>query len=205
MKLISSTYKDTYRSIGYAQSLSQVIKGKELNYTTSLKFLVNFDLSSNNFVGHIPDELILLDGLKGLNLSNNQLTGEIPKELGNLKSLESLDLSKNLLSGGIPQSVSHLGFLGAINLSFNNLSGKIPYGQQFQTFGSSSYIGNLQLCGFPLEKNCSQDTPSQVTDQEGNVDKADDGMSGFYIGMAVGTVAGFWGVCVVLMFKKTWR
>ncbi|KAK6250590.1 hypothetical protein SCA6_004595, partial [Theobroma cacao] len=84
------------------EHLTEVIKGRSLEYTKTLRFLVSMDLSSNKLEGSIPEELALLTGLIGLNLSHNQLSGQFPNKIGKLESLESLDLSFNELSGMIP-------------------------------------------------------------------------------------------------------
>ncbi|KAJ0479000.1 putative leucine-rich repeat domain superfamily [Helianthus annuus] len=114
---------------GYG-NVMQVLKGVSLDYTNTVGFVINMDLSSNNLVGEIPKPLTALDGLMGLNLSNNHFSGGIPKNIGNMKSLMSLDLSANKLNGTIPPSMAALNFLSYLNLSHNNLSGQIPTGNQ---------------------------------------------------------------------------
>ncbi|PIA44533.1 hypothetical protein AQUCO_01700257v1, partial [Aquilegia coerulea] len=188
----------------YQDKLSQVIKGRELEYTKNLRFVTNLDLSNNIFIGQIPEQLTNLSGLNGLNLSRNHLTGSIPKKIGEMRSLESLDLSNNHLSGTIPQSISTLTLVSYLNLSNNNLSGPIPSGNQLQTLNDTSiYDGNNELCGLPLEKKCiAPQTPTYV-------DRKRDGDGfitiWFYLGMVSGCVVGFWGFCGVLLFKKSWR
>ncbi|CAL5000051.1 unnamed protein product [Urochloa decumbens] len=95
-----------------------------------------------------------LSALRSLNISRNYIKGSIPDEIGNMSNLESLDLSWNNLSGSIPQSLASLLMLGYFNLSYNDLSGKIPSGNQLQTFGGDSYLGNVNLCGNPLSRIC---------------------------------------------------
>ncbi|KAL5721514.1 hypothetical protein ACHQM5_005152 [Ranunculus cassubicifolius] len=124
--------------------------------------------------------------------------------IGNLKSLESLDFSQNRLSGTIPQSISDLGRIGYLNLSFNNLSGQIPFGHP-QAFDASSYTGNLQLCGIPLEKKCSKDNSPEIIDVNQNAEHGSFEDGGFYIAMGTGVIVGFWGVCGVLIFEGMWR
>ncbi|XP_028087310.1 receptor-like protein EIX1 [Camellia sinensis] len=136
----------------YEENILDSMKGRELEYTKTLKFLVSMDLSNNGIAGEIPEELMDLFGLLNLNLSGNHLKGRIPNNIGNLTQLESLDLSRNKLSGPIPQSLSSLSYLSHLNMSFNNLSGQIPTGNQLQTLDDPSiYIGNDDsLCGTPL-------------------------------------------------------
>ncbi|PIA44531.1 hypothetical protein AQUCO_01700255v1 [Aquilegia coerulea] len=200
------TYKDGY----YQDKLSQVIKGRELEYTKNLRFVTNLDLSNNIFIGQIPEQLTNLSGLNSLNLSRNHLTGSIPKKIGQMRSLESLDLSNNHLSGTIPQSISALTLVSYLNLSNNNLSGPFPSGNQLQTLNDTSiYDGNNELCGLPLEKKCiPPQTPTYVDRKSKGEDKRDgDGFITiwFYLGMVSGCVVGFWGFCGVLLFKKSRR
>ncbi|PNX57822.1 receptor protein kinase-like protein, partial [Trifolium pratense] len=95
--------------------------------------------------------------LVSLNLSSNNLSGEITSKIGRLASLDSLDLSRNYFFGPIPPSLAHIDRLSMLNLSYNNLSGRIPIGTQLQSFEASSYEGNVDLCGKPLDKKCPGD------------------------------------------------
>ena len=116
----------------HLNSVSTVFKGQELNYGSIYRVLqtrmMSIDLSSNNLIGKIPEEIVLLDGLVNLNLSWNHLSGVIPNKIGEMRSLESLDLSRNMLSGEIPATLSNLTFLSYLDLSYNNLTGRIPSG-----------------------------------------------------------------------------
>ncbi|KAI7747729.1 hypothetical protein M8C21_024745, partial [Ambrosia artemisiifolia] len=95
---------------GYG-NMMQVLRGVALDYTNTVGFVINMDLSSNKLVGEIPEPLTSLDALVGLNLSYNHFSGVIPKSIGNMKSLNSLDLSTNKLNGTIPPSMAALNFL----------------------------------------------------------------------------------------------
>ncbi|KAJ0742391.1 putative non-specific serine/threonine protein kinase [Helianthus annuus] len=138
------------------EGVIQVMKGVAMEYTKTLRFVINMDLSSNKLTGEIPIKLTALHALVGLNLSNNHLSGGIPNRIGDMKALNSLDFSANELSGLIPPSITTLTFLSHLNLSNNNLCGQIPTGSQLQTLiDPSIYAGNKDLCGVPLPKNCS--------------------------------------------------
>eukprot|EP00261_Vitis_vinifera_P028540 XP_010662799.1 PREDICTED: receptor-like protein 12 [Vitis vinifera] len=178
--------------------------GRELEYKGILKYVRMVDLSSNNFSGSIPTELSQLFGLRFLNVSKNHLMGRIPEKIGRMTSLLSLDLSTNHLSGEIPQSLADLTFLNRLNLSCNQFRGRIPLSTQLQSFDAFSYIGNAQLCGVPLTKNCTEDDESQGMD---TIDENEEGseMRWFYISMGLGFIVGFWGVCGALLLKKSWR
>jgi hypothetical protein len=186
----------------YDDSLPIIMKGQELGYTSTVRYMVGLDLSCNNLVGDIPVELTLLIGLINLNISHNQLTGEIPEKIGLLRELESLDLSFNELSGEIPWSISEITALIHLNLSYNNLSGRIPLGNQLQTLDdpASMYIGNNYLCGPPLSTICSGPDATEDYPIENMPKKRD-----FYLGLAVGYAMGLWMVFVIFLFMKTWR
>ncbi|KAI9092749.1 hypothetical protein K1719_027546 [Acacia pycnantha] len=180
-------------------------KGQKLEYQKYLKLVRSIDLSANKLYGEIPIQLFKLTMLKFLNLSNNYLIGEIPEQIGEFKDLESLDFSHNHLHGNIPQSMSSLSFLSVLNLSYNNFSGKIPLGTQLQGFDAWSYIGNLELCGPPLQENCTiPEKPDNREQVEGN-DDDDAFLKSLYLGMGVGFAVGFWVVCGSLFLSRAWR
>ncbi|CAA2954581.1 receptor 12 [Olea europaea subsp. europaea] len=183
-------------------------KGQDLEFRKLLRHLKGIDLSSNKLVGTIPQEFAALKGLVFLNLSRNHLTGNIISNIGKMETLEWLDLSRNQLSGEIPNSLADLNFLSVLNLSYNNLRGKIPSGTQLQSFNSSMYAGNIQLCGKPLAECPGDISNGSATDQEkGNSFEEDDGFMtlGFYICMAFGFITGFWTVITTLVLKHSWR
>ncbi|CAL5430549.1 unnamed protein product [Camellia sinensis] len=191
----------------YQENMLDSMKGRELECTKTLKFLISIDLSNNRIVGEIPKELMDLFGLRNLNLSGNHLKGRIPNNIGNLRQLESLDLSRNKLFGPIPPSLSNLSYLSHLNMSFNNLSGLIPTGNQLQTLNDPSiYIGNDGLCGAPLN-SCVDDKSSygnhKHADESNVADETD--FLWFYTGIGPGFLVGFLGVCGTLNFKKSWR
>ena len=165
--------------------------------------MTSIDLSSNDLTGEIPEEIVVLDALVNLNLSRNHLTGVIPKKIGEMRSLQSLDLSRNMLSGEIPATLSNLTFLSYLDLSYNNLTGRIPSGSQLDTLYAeypSMYIGNIGLCGHPLQNNCS--SPKQ-----GGLGRTEEGygIPFFYLGLGCGFVVGTWIAFGVLLFKRNWR
>ncbi|KAM5555365.1 receptor-like protein EIX2 [Rosa sericea] len=171
----------------YEDEIAILWKGSLSKYKSTLGLVKSIDLSSNKLTGEIPSEIIHVVGL------------EIK-----LQSLQSLDLSRNLLHGTIPISVFQIYGLGYLDLSHNNLSGKIPVGSQLQDYGPSSFVGNPQLCGLPLERSCY---PDKENSPHGNEEDDDDGLitQGFYISVGLGFFAGFWGVCGSLIFNKSWR
>ncbi|KAM4099875.1 hypothetical protein ACB094_05G025600 [Castanea mollissima] len=188
----------------YVENVQLGPKGNEMEYQENLKLVRLIDLSSNNLSGSIPAEISNLSMLRFLNLSQNHLMGKIPEKIGSMKELESVDLSRNHLSGEIPPSMSNLSFLSLLDLSYNNLSGRIPSSTQLQSFDALRYIGNPQLCGDPLLKSCTIQEQSLNKSPNGSVED-DSKNSNFYIGMGVGFATGFWAICGVLFFNRTWR
>ncbi|XP_052622412.1 receptor-like protein EIX2 [Lactuca sativa] len=207
--VVSHLIYEYYLDIDDDKNVIQVMKGVDLEYTTTWRMVYNMDLSSNKLEGEIPVELTTLSMLVGLNLSNNHLSGGIPESIGKMKKLETLDFSKNKLSGSIPPSMAALTFLSHLNLSHNNLSGQIPTGNQLQTLidDPSIYAGNKHLCGPPLQNTCSNHQDSTTTTSKKKHKAADEKMEVwlFYVDIMSGFGTGFWGVIGVLMFKKQWR
>ncbi|KAJ0763866.1 putative non-specific serine/threonine protein kinase [Helianthus annuus] len=199
--------------LGYDEEINlmdviQVFKGSELDYTKTRYIVVNMDLSSNKLTGEIPVELTALAMLMGLNLSHNHLSGSIPDSIGNMKALASLDFSDNQLSGTIPPSMAALNDLSSMNLSHNKLSGRIPTGKQLQTLiDPSIYAGNMDLCGAPLQNNCSKPEINPPATRSKNKYKKANGLRKvwFYLDITCGFATGFWGIIGVLAFKKQWR
>ena len=184
-----------------------VMKHQELKYGTGIFYVVGMDLSLNYLTGEIPDGITSLNGLLNLNFSFNQLSGKIPGKIGAMKSLESLDLSRNNFSGEIPTSLSDLTYLSSLDLSYNNLTGRIPSGRQLDTLyleNPSIYMGNIGLCGPPLERNCSGNNALEHDNQQ-KIEKVSEPVLLFYFGLGSGFVAGLWVVFCTLLFKKVWR
>ncbi|XP_021844278.2 receptor-like protein EIX2 isoform X1 [Spinacia oleracea] len=191
--------------------VNEIIKGTDREYTKTIGFMVNIDLSCNKLIGSIPEKITNLPSLVGLNLSYNQLSGHIPGSIGGLKSLESLDLSRNKLHGTIPTSLGAISPLEFLDLSYNNLSGQIPTGNQLQTLNDPlSYAGNPYLCGDPLSKKCKSNHDStngssgaQNNEDEESEDKHE--TMWFYLVVMSGFATGFWCVVGTLFLNKSWR
>jgi hypothetical protein len=145
--------------------------------------------------------------MTSLNLSGNNLTGVIPRNFGQLKKLEYLDLSRNQLSGSIPASFSSLDRISVLNLSFNNFSGRIPRSTQFDTFNSSSFTGDVGLCGPPLTRLCPGDGTTEDPRVTGETEQDNDGLitSGFYISIGIGFFTGFVVVFHTSLRKTSWK
>ncbi|KAF7835925.1 putative LRR receptor-like serine/threonine-protein kinase [Senna tora] len=107
-----------FRFIGYELSVEEVdevefmTKSLSLSYKGDiLKYMSGLDLSSNQLMGEIPEQIGDLHTLHALNLSHNHLNGNIPEGFCNMMQMESLDLSSNNLNGEIPLQLQDLTFL----------------------------------------------------------------------------------------------
>ncbi|XP_022941818.1 probable leucine-rich repeat receptor-like protein kinase IMK3 [Cucurbita moschata] len=125
-----------------------------------LSLLKTLDVSNNFLNGSIPQSFDRFRNLSVLNLSRNRFNGHIPSTLGNISTLTQLDLSQNNLSGEIPASLADLQALQSLNVSYNNLSGSVPVALA-EKFNASSFVGNIQLCGFSGAIQCLSPAPSQ--------------------------------------------
>ncbi|KAL6503778.1 putative leucine-rich repeat receptor-like protein kinase imk3 [Orobanche gracilis] len=129
----------------------------------NLSGLRTLDLANNFLNGSLPDSLFNLKNLSLLDLSNNRITGRIPGAVGKISSLRGLDLSRNDFSGEIPHSLGELPNLDSFNVSYNNLSGHVPTNLSSK-FNSSSFVGNIDLCGYNAATPCPvSPSPSPTT------------------------------------------
>ncbi|XP_008810950.2 LRR receptor-like serine/threonine-protein kinase FEI 1 isoform X2 [Phoenix dactylifera] len=119
-----------------------------------LQRLQRLALHQNSLHGPIPAEIRNCTELRALYLRANYLQGSIPPEIGELTHLSIMDLSSNLLRGTIPPSIGRLTHLRFLNLSTNFFSGEIPDVGILGTFRNTSFVGNLELCGLPIQKLC---------------------------------------------------
>ncbi|CAJ2653688.1 unnamed protein product [Trifolium pratense] len=180
-------------------------KGEERLFKNNQLILRSIDLSSNQLKGVLPEEIGDLIGLVSLNLSSNNFTGEITSKIGRLTSLEFLDLSRNHFSGSIPPSLAQIYRLSMLNLSDNNLSGRIPMGTQLQGFDASSYEGNVNLCGKPLDKKCPGDEEVAHQKPETHEESSEEDKKPLYLSVALGFITGFWGLWGSLSLSRHWR
>ncbi|XP_043703972.1 probably inactive leucine-rich repeat receptor-like protein kinase IMK2 [Telopea speciosissima] len=127
----------------------------------NLSSLVQLNLEGNHLDNRIPEDVNRLHNLSILNLSRNQFNNQIPVTVGNISSLTQLDLSQNRLTGGIPASLINLTNIISFNVSYNNLSGPVPF-LLSEKFNSTSFLGNLQLCGYSVSTPCPSAPPPSL-------------------------------------------
>ncbi|KAG8378343.1 hypothetical protein BUALT_Bualt08G0127500 [Buddleja alternifolia] len=101
----------------------------------------SLDISFNNFIGILPDELSNLRRLKEINVGCNSFAGEIPSWLGTLHELQHIHLNNNTFTGNIPQSLfNNTSKLLTLDMGYNFLGGNVP-----QEIGKCIDLEDLRL------------------------------------------------------------
>ncbi|MEM6319990.1 MAG: 3-coathanger stack domain-containing protein [Bacteroidota bacterium] len=90
--------------------------------------VIGLNLSQNNLVGTIPNEIGDLPELENLSFADNGvgLTGSLPSSIGNLSKLQWFYARNNNLTGNIPSSLGNLTNLLTFAVQSNNITGKLP-------------------------------------------------------------------------------
>lgn len=114
------------------------------------KQLTRLHISGNQLAGNLPNSLAMLINLRRLDISNNKFSGPLP-DLSRISGLNMFLAQNNQLSGDIPPF--DFSNFDQFNVSNNNFSGLIP--DVHGHFFADSFLGNPELCGDPLPKNCS--------------------------------------------------
>src|SRR5215470_909162 len=89
-----------------------------------VKHVTEIDLTFNNLVGSLPDEIAQLTQLQTLRFHDDMLTGQIPS-LAALTQLSAVDVHNNQITGSIP-ALTGLTNLAYFNVGDNQLSGTLP-------------------------------------------------------------------------------
>ncbi|PWA77989.1 leucine-rich repeat domain, L domain-like protein [Artemisia annua] len=176
-------------------------QGKINEFRSILGLLKAIDLSSNNLMGQIPNEVTNLHELIVLDLSNNSLDGQIPRDIGQMTQLLTLNLSRNMFSGEMPSSMSEMHSLNDLDVSFNNLSGRVPLSTQLQSFEPGRFTGNSRLCGLPTTNKCLE----PVSENKGDGESTNELWKWFYIRGATGFATAFWIACSALFLNRRLR
>ncbi|XP_062078755.1 receptor-like protein 7 [Humulus lupulus] len=133
-------------------------------FSFNLQHLIKLDLSGNNFVGKIPENLEINSTqspfpmqLEVLVLSDNLLSGSIPSWMYSLPFLKSLNLNRNKIIGPIKEFKSR--FLESLQLGTNKLHSLIPSSIFLQEnlrilyLSTNNLYGVLELNKFSMLRN----------------------------------------------------
>jgi hypothetical protein len=75
---------------------------------------------------------------------------------------------------------------------------------QLQSFDASSYEGNADLCGKPLDKKCPGDEDVHQK-PETHEESSQEDRKEMYLSVALGFITGFWGLWGSLFLIQHWR
>ncbi|CAN1772039.1 Probable inactive receptor kinase At3g08680 [Linum perenne] len=127
------------------------------NTIANLDALTTLSLRSNHFEDELPRDVLSMPSIRRVYLQRNNFSGTIPSSLSNARELARLRLEGNALTGPIPDGLN-VDELKQFNVSYNQLNGSIP--KTLKTFPASSFVGNSELCGSPLQNRCRNLAPS---------------------------------------------
>ncbi|XP_058069579.1 LRR receptor-like serine/threonine-protein kinase HSL2 [Magnolia sinica] len=128
---LSGTFPAGFCQISTLQNLSlayNYISGTIASQSiSSCSHLYSINLSTNMFVGPIPDFVPPFANLRTLDLSVNNFSGDIPPSLGLFPKLQILSLQGNFLNGTIPSFLTDLTELVEFLLGYNTFKeGPLP-------------------------------------------------------------------------------
>lgn len=122
------------------------------NFTGHLEQLDYLDLLVNNFEGEISDVFSHFQKLTFLQLGVNKFSGRLPPSTTNLSELEVLDFHSNSLTAALPNTAERLKLQKLKYFSFNNsLSGVLPSwlfdlpSLRFLALSHNQFTGKIQL------------------------------------------------------------
>ncbi|MCD7467996.1 hypothetical protein HAX54_005761 [Datura stramonium] len=149
--------------------------------------LNSLDLSSNRQHGTIPSNISKFIGfVVNLDLSSNQFSGEIPADIANCSFLNNIKLDNNKLEGTIPPEIGLLGRIKTFNVANNMLTVQVPIFLN-ATVPAESFANNPGLCGRPLELCVTENVGNGVKKTNRTLF-----ISGFMTGWSLFTILGLY-------------
>nr|GMC91967.1 receptor-like protein 12 [Ipomoea batatas] len=189
----------------YEDTVTIIFVGVIPTTMAKLTSLAYVDFSYNNFTGPLPS-FQMSKKLTYIDFSHNALTGPLSfSHFGGLSELKHVNLGSNLLSGKIPPYLFSLPSLQILYLNENLFHGKIPTGNQFQTFSEDSFRDNHELCGFPLNATCDNNSSSKGLPWPSSNGSQSDPKSKVrweFVTSSLGFVVGLSGTLWLLLYNK---
>ncbi|GAB4847161.1 LRR receptor-like serine/threonine-protein kinase hsl2 [Ancistrocladus abbreviatus] len=110
--------------------------------------LLHLNISSNLFVGTLPEFSPHFVSLRILDFTLNNFSGDIPPSFGRLPALQVLNLSGNVLDGKIPEFLTNLSELTHFELGYNPFKpGRLPLGIGNLTKLQNLWVSMANLVG----------------------------------------------------------
>ncbi|KAI7979741.1 Receptor-like protein 13 [Camellia lanceoleosa] len=148
---IQANIRDMFPYIQYINLSKNAFEGGIPSSFGKMSNLDVLDLSTNNFSGEVPNQLVRnCISLGALKLSNNNFRGQIFSVDFNLTHLWTLQLNDNQFTGPVTNVLSKLHELYFLDISNNYMSGKIPSSMGNMTSLRTLIMGNNSFNGeFP--------------------------------------------------------
>ncbi|KAL0073771.1 hypothetical protein J3Q64DRAFT_1842543 [Phycomyces blakesleeanus] len=109
------------------------------------------NLSRNNLLGQLPDNLNNFPELIHLDMSHNEITGSIPSSINSAIKLQTIKFDYNKLSGDLPPVLGSLPSLTNVHLKNNSFTGTVPAAWGSIPTLKGLFLSNNKLKGgFPV-------------------------------------------------------
>ncbi|KAG9147379.1 hypothetical protein Leryth_019522 [Lithospermum erythrorhizon] len=124
------------------------IRLADMGLEAEFPLLTGLDLSNNTFNGTLPSNISrFLEFVVNLDLSSNQFSREIPVGFANCTYLNNLNLDSNQFTAQIPPQIGQLSRIKLFSVSNNKLNGPVPNFSGNTSVTKDNYANNAGLCG----------------------------------------------------------
>lgn len=104
-------------------------------------------LSSNKFVGNLPEKLAAMKNLTDFRISGNNFSGSIPQFIGNWTRLKRLELYATGLEGPIPNGIFRLEALNDLRITDMNGANVFPEYLPHKDYMKNLVLRNVNMSG----------------------------------------------------------